>query len=274
MENFTIKQVKPKVAVLSLSGGMDSTCLLIHLLANGYEVHCISFNYGQKHSIELERARQNINYLKSLGYSIPHTIVDLSSAMSHFESALISDSISVPEGHYEESNMKATVVPNRNAIFSSIIYGHALSLSTQLDCSVAISLGIHSGDHAIYPDCRQEFRDALEHAFKIGNWGGERVSYYTPYLHGNKTSILEDCLLNCQDLELDFDTILANTNTSYNPDMFGRSSGKSGADIERIEAFINIGRKDPVTYQQPWEVVRDHAISVLSKSKSNENSSN
>lgn len=256
-----------KLAVLSLSGGMDSTCLLIHLLQLGFEVHCISFDYGQKHKIELERAKENILYLNTQGFKVSQQIVDLSSIMGLFESALTTPGIDVPEGHYEQDNMKLTVVPNRNAIFSAIIYGYALSLATKFDTTVDISLGIHSGDHAVYPDCRPEFRTALEYAFKIGNWGSEKVSYYVPYLEGNKTSILEDCLGNCVVLGLDFDTILRNTNTSYNPDSEGRASGKSGADIERIEAFINIGRKDPVEYQESWEVVRENALSILKESK-------
>ncbi len=255
--------METKVAVLSLSGGMDSTSLLIHLLANGYRVLALSFNYGQKHKVELERASQNTHYLAALGLPLTHRVIDLRSAFDGIRSALTSDDIAVPEGHYEQANMVETVVENRNAIFSSIIYAQALSLSKQLNSDVNICLGIHSGDHAIYPDCRPEFRDALEHALKIGNWGSERVSYYTPYIEGNKTTILQDCLVNCGKLGVDFDTILRNTNTSYNPDSQGRASGKSGADIERIEAFINIGRKDPVEYQESWETVVEHAKSVL-----------
>lgn len=259
-----------KIAVLSLSGGMDSTCLLIHLLQQGKEVHCISFDYGQKHKVELERAKENIKYLQLKGFKITHKIVDLSSIMGLFHSALTSNDIAVPEGHYEESNMKATVVPNRNAIFSSIIYGYALSLSIEHNTSVDISLGIHSGDHAIYPDCRPEFRDALEYAFKIGNWDSEKVSYYTPYLLGNKTSILKDCLDCCFELRVDFDTILRNTCTSYNPDLQGRSSGKSGSDVERIEAFLNIGRKDPVEYVEDWEVISSNVKELLKLKDQNE----
>lgn len=259
-----------KKAVLSLSGGLDSTCLLIHLLQKGYEVTCVSFNYGQKHSVELERAKANIQYLNyhQVHCSEPqiiHHIVDLSSVMGLFNSSLINSDIKVPEGHYEEDNMKSTVVPNRNAIFSSIIYGLALSIATKEKQQVDISLGIHSGDHAIYPDCRPEFRNAIEHAFKIGNWDSELVSYNTPYLELNKTLILQDCLKNCEDLGFDFDTVLSNTITSYNPDSEGRSSGKSGSDIERIEAFINIGRKDPIEYQEPWEDVVEYAKSLLNK---------
>ena len=110
-----------KRAVMSFSGGMDSTGLLVHLLSNDYKIDCISFNYGQKHVIEIDRASANISYLKGKGYDVNHHIVDLTSAMSIFNSALISDNLEIPEGHYEEEQMKATVVPNRNAIFSSIV---------------------------------------------------------------------------------------------------------------------------------------------------------
>ena len=116
-------------AVMALSGGMDSTALLMRLLADGYKVSCLSYNYGQKHVIELERAKANIEYLAMNGYEVQHEIADLSSAMGIFHSALTTEGLDVPQGHYEEEQMKQTVVPNRNAIFSSILYGYALSLS-------------------------------------------------------------------------------------------------------------------------------------------------
>lgn len=257
-----------KRAVISLSGGMDSTGLLIHLLANGYkDVRALSFFYGQKHHVEIVRAAYNIEYLESNGIHVEHHAVDLSILGTLYNSALTSADVEIPEGHYAEENMKATVVPNRNAIFSSIIYGYALSIAEKTGDDVDICLGIHSGDHAIYPDCRPEFRDALDHAFRIGNWGSEKVRYYTPYLYKNKTDILLDTLQNCEKLSLNFDIILSNTITSYNPDNRGKSSGKSGSDIERIEAFINIGRKDPIEYTESWEVVREHAIEVLKQNK-------
>ena len=259
-----------KYTVLSLSGGMDSTCLLIRLLKEGKEVTCLSFDYGQKHAVEIQLARDNVWYLQQRGFKIRHIIVDLCSAMEGFGSALISDDVDVPEGHYAEDNMKLTVVPNRNAIFSAIIYGQALAISSKYADEngkkrVDISLGIHSGDHSIYPDCRPEFRDQLEKAFKLGNYDSELVSYYTPYIRGNKTSILQDCLQNCTELNLNFDHILSKTITSYNPDSIGRSSGNSGSDIERIEAFLNIGRKDPIEYQEPWEIVITKAKKILGR---------
>ncbi|DAC55054.1 MAG TPA: peptide-methionine (R)-S-oxide reductase MsrB [Candidatus Poseidoniaceae archaeon] len=250
-----------KIAVMALSGGMDSTSLLLRLLREGNTVYTIGFNYGQKHIVELSRAQDNIDYLSENGYKISHNVVDLSSLMSMFTGSLTSNE-DVPKGHYEEQQMKSTVVPNRNAIFSSMIYGYALSLSKQFECNVSISLGVHSGDHAIYPDCRPEFYQSLNEAFEKGNWDSENVNLDLPYIDGDKESILRDAIVSCEHLGLDFDTIFANTNTSYDPDEQGRSSGKTGSDIERILAFHAIGRKDPVIYQQDWQQVLDHALSV------------
>ena len=246
--------------VMALSGGMDSTALLLRLLTRGSEITCISYDYGQKHVIELDRASANVDYICSKGYNVEHIVADLSSAMALFDSTLTDSEKSVPEGHYEEEQMKQTVVPNRNAIFSSVLYGYALSVSTKEEVDVSVTLGVHSGDHAIYPDCRPEFYDALIRAFEIGNWGSERITVDLPYVDGDKESILRDAMISCDSLGLDFDTVFSNTNTSYSPDEFGRSSGKTGADVERILAFHAIGRKDPVEYVDDWDTVLEHAI--------------
>ena len=247
-------------AVMALSGGMDSTGLLLRLLADGYKVSCISYDYGQKHRIELERAKANIEYLEGEGHQVEHKIADLSSAMSLFHSALTSDDIEVPEGYYEEEQMKVTVVPNRNAIFASILYGYALSVSHREDCDVDIAMGVHSGDHAIYPDCRPEFYSAIAGAFALGNWGSDRVSFHLPYIDGDKETILRDALESCSVLNLNFETIFENTISSYNPDSEGRASGTSGADIERILAFHALGREDPIEYTKPWKDVLQGAL--------------
>ncbi len=247
---------------MSLSGGMDSTSVLIRLINEGYKIDCLSFNYGQKHVIEIEKAIENIAYLTREGYQIKHQIIDMTSAMSIFHSSLTNEEIIVPEGHYEETQMKSTVVPNRNAIFSSIIYGYALSIVAKEDINVKIALGVHSGDHAIYPDCRPEFYQSLETSFRLGNWDSERVDFYLPFVNGDKVTILNDAMKSCQELGIDFDTIFSNTITSYNPDNEGRSSGKSGSDIERILAFHKIGRRDPIEYIEPWEKVLQNAITT------------
>jgi 7-cyano-7-deazaguanine synthase len=169
--------------------------------------------------------------------------------------------------------MKATVVPNRNKIFASLTQSVALSLANEKRQEVSIALGIHAGDHAIYPDCRQEFRDADDVAFRLGNWDAERVLYYTPYLRDDKYGILREGQGLCEALGLDFDTVYALTNTSYKPIRIGAtwySDYKSASSVERIEAFIKLGRPDPVAYADEtgpvtWEVARAHVEKVLSE---------
>jgi len=186
--------------------------------------------------------------------------------------------------------MKETVVPNRNKIFSSLIQAVALSVATKNigdDCTVgqpvAIAMGVHAGDFAVYPDCREEFRVADFEAFKIGNWNSELVDFYTPYMEVTKLEILQDGLKACEILGLDFDEVYKRTNTSYKPifikDSFdsegnviewGRwySDYKSAASVERIEAFLKLGRPDPVAYANEdgpttWEVAAEHVKGVL-----------
>ncbi len=249
-----------KPAIMALSGGMDSSSLLLRLLREQYDVTAISFNYGQKHAVEIERARSLVDYLSSNGYSVNHQVADLSSATALFESHLLKGGDDVPEGHYEEENMKATVVPNRNALFSSILYGVALSQATKHNTNAEIVLGVHSGDHEIYPDCRPEFYRALDHAFALGNWESERISFTLPYLETDKTGILKDAEESVAALGLDFDEVFSRTLTSYAPDADGRSNGATGSDVERILAFHAIGRKDPVEYVKPWDEVLADAL--------------
>ena len=178
-------------------------------------------------------------------------------------SNLIKGGHEVPEGHYEEENMKDTVVPNRNKIFSSIIQAVALSIVNEMKCEVEIAMGIHAGDHAIYPDCRQEFRNADYKAFLEGNWDAERVTYYTPYLKGDKFDILKDGERCCKELGIDFDEVYKRTNTSYKPYPSGNSDYKSASSVERIEAFIKLGIKDPVEYIDGWETAKKHVEQTL-----------
>ncbi len=247
-----------KTAVLCLSGGMDSTALLLRFLARGYFVHGISFDYGQKHVLELDRLQANLAYLRASGLSqIEWQRIDLTPLNPLLSSALTRQAVEMPLGYYEQESMKSTFVPNRNAIFCSIAYGYALSLAEQFDRRVALGLGIHSGDHAIYPDCRPEFYSALFAAFQVGNWNSQWVELEIPYLHYDKAQILIDGQKSISQLGLDFATMLRNTLTSYQPDERGRSHGLTGSDVERILAFHRCGLIDPIEYRLPWpEVVR------------------
>ena len=267
-----------KQAVLSLSGGMDSSTVLLHLLAKGYDVTAVSFDYGQKHRVELERAQQLVDYINSnkqtsvnggkmkvhnFKNKIKYQVIKLDGLVSLLNSNLVEGGDDVPEGHYEEENMKDTVVPNRNKMFSSIIQAIALSIANEKNYPVEIAMGIHAGDHAIYPDCRQEFRDADYEAFKQGNWEAEKVTYTTPYLNGDKFDILKDGEVCCDRLNLDFDEVYKRTNTSYKPTAEGLSDYKSASSVERIEAFLKVGRKDPVAYVDGWETAKEHVTALL-----------
>ena len=278
-------------AVLSLSGGMDSSTLLLHLLAQGNEVTALSFDYGQKHNVELERAKDLVSYLNAQLYKvgdnygvIKHQVIKLDGLAQLLNSSLVTGGADVPEGHYAEENMKATVVPNRNKIFSSIIQAVALSIAESKRTNCKIAMGIHAGDHSIYPDCRQEFRDADFEAFKLGNWHAEYVRHYTPYLHTDKFGILKDGFNCCKQLGIDFDEVYKRTNTSYKPmqhtvyweDPNGDTQSstewfsdyKSASSVERVEAFIKLDIKDPVQYADEfgpvtWEFVKEYVSSIL-----------
>jgi 7-cyano-7-deazaguanine synthase len=281
-----------KHVVVSLSGGMDSSTLLLRCLKEYNTVTAISFDYGQKHRVELERAQSLVDYINSEvkssiqihGDSFPgvtYRKIQLNGLVDLLDSALVTGGEDVPEGHYAEDNMKATVVPNRNKIFASITQAVALSVAQRTGEICDIALGIHAGDHAIYPDCRQEFRDADDEAFRLGNWGAEKVGYFTPYLEGDKFTILQDGETLCKELGLDFDDVYSRTNTSYkpifipiinfrNPYENGKwySDYKSASSVERIEAFIKLGRPDPVEYADEtgpvtWEVAKAAVEKVL-----------
>ena len=279
--------------VISLSGGMDSSTLLLRCLREYDTVTAISFDYGQKHRVELERAQSLVDYIngqvildeESKTAEYPHYIkyrqIQLNGLADLLDSALVTGGAEVPEGHYAEENMKATVVPNRNKIFASIVQAVALSIAEKTGENCDIALGIHAGDHAIYPDCRQEFRDADDHAFRVGNWGSEKVGYFTPYLEGDKFTILQDGETLCNELDLNFNEVYSRTNTSYKPlyhefayeeegnivevkEWF--SDYKSASSVERVEAFIKLGRKDPVMYaDEEGPVTWDYVVTEVSK---------
>ena len=271
-----------KHCIVSLSGGMDSSTLLLRALKEYDTVTGISFDYGQKHRVELERAQSLVEYLKTKGQNVTYQVIKLESLVTLLNSALTEGGDDVPEGHYSQDNMKATVVPNRNKIFASITQAVALSKANVTKEQTDIALGIHAGDHAIYPDCRQEFRDADDLAFRVGNWEAERVGYFTPYLEGDKFTILQDGEVLCKELGLDFDEVYSRTNTSYKPIFISEATGsrqdffkgkwfsdyKSASSVERVEAFIKLGRPDPVKYADEngpvtWEHVVEEVEKVL-----------
>ena len=257
-----------KNVVVSLSGGMDSSTLLLRCLSEYDNVTAISFDYGQKHRVELERAQELISYLKDNDKNVKFQVIKLDGLVNLLNSALTEGGDDVPEGHYEEDNMKATVVPNRNKIFASLVQAVALSEANANNLTTDIALGIHAGDHAIYPDCRQEFRDADDAAFRIGNWEADQVGYFTPYLDTDKLGILKDGQKLIEKLEIEFNEVYKRTNTSYKPFPSGNSDYKSASSVERIEAFINLGIDDPVQYEDEngpvdYQVAKAHVERLL-----------
>jgi 7-cyano-7-deazaguanine synthase len=288
-----------KHVVVSLSGGMDSSTLLLRCLKEYDTVTALSFDYGQKHRVELERAQSLVDYINNIALQqvgldalkngehrtslepINYRQIKLDGLVDLLNSALVTGGDEVPEGHYAEENMKATVVPNRNKIFASITQAVALSIADKTGEQCDIAMGIHAGDHAIYPDCRQEFRDADDHAFRVGNWGSEKVGYFTPYLEGDKFTILQDGEVLCGELGLNFNEVYSRTNTSYKPiyheiayeneDEIVEIKGwfsdyKSASSVERVEAFIKLGRPDPVLYADELGPVSwNHVVKEVSK---------
>ena len=281
-----------KYAVISLSGGMDSSTLLIKLLSENYQVVALSFDYGQKHKVELERATELVGYINDNRQCGPeadqfwyplvkHQIIKLDGLGQLLNSTLVEGGAEVPEGHYENENMKATVVPNRNMIFSSIVQSVALSIATKNNTECVIALGLHSGDHAVYPDTTEQFRQSCLETFRIGNWESHLVDYYTPYMETDKFGILEDGETCCEQLGLNFDEVYKRTNTSYKPIMILErtetgspytkwySDYKSASSVERVEAFIKLGRPDPILYADEtgpvdWETVVEYVSKILS----------
>jgi 7-cyano-7-deazaguanine synthase len=245
--------------VQSISGGMDSTCLALHHLAQGRELYLLSFDYGQKHRLELERLDANLALFQKASLPLHHVRLHVPFG-ALVNSALTTAEVDCPTGFYADENMKATVVPNRNAIFSSFCFAKALSIAVERDETIGLSLGVHAGDHDIYPDCRPEFFEAIHRAYVIGNWDGEKVQLDLPFLHLDKAAILRVGVDACQRLGLDFDEVLSNTSTSYAPTLEGLADGRTGSDVERVLAFHEIGRIDPIEYRDGWEATLAYAL--------------
>lgn len=391
-----------KKVIISLSGGLDSTMLLMRYISMGCEVRSYSFSYGQKHTIEIDKVKQNISYLQSLGYPVTHQVIDLTDVFSDSASSLHVGGADIPQGHYADETMKSTVVENRNIIFSSIIYGKALAWANKTESDVIITQGLHAGDHcfpastkiytadglvpfkslkvgdmvysynketgavelnkiqdiiekgtnnttviietvygevevteehkvyvlkdgelvmvpakdvkigdyiptpvelddilgrmgmsnvsygevvsitynrrkrpikvydisvennhnffagdgllisnSIYPDCRPESQEMAKELYRISNWGSERVDFQAPFINITKGEVLKEGLKYMDQMgmsEDDKNYILSHTHSCYSPDSEGRSCGKCGTCVERLEAFRDCGIEDPIDY--------------------------
>ena len=221
------KQETNKQAIVILSGGLDSSTLLYDVINQGYNVKALSFDYGQKHRRELDCASATC---KKLG--IEHKILNLSVLNEVAPSALTRSDWKVPVGHYASENMKQTVVPNRNMVMLSIAAAYAMS-----NKATKLFYGAHSGDHAIYPDCREEFVEAMKNVIRIADWNP--VELKAPYSNIDKGDIVK------KGIELKVDYSL--TRTCYNSGE--KACGKCGSCTERLEAFAKAGITDPVPYE-------------------------
>ena len=206
---------------------MDSTVLLAWLLREGATVLALSVNYGQRHVRELEYAARITR-----AWGVRHEVADLSGIGRLLGgSSLTSSEIDVPEGHYEEESMKLTVVPNRNMIMLSVAAGWAIAEKCD-----SVSYAAHSGDHAVYPDCREEFADALDQTIQLADWHSVRLN--RPFVGKTKAEIAK---LGAE-LGVDF----TQTWSCYQGGAV--HCGRCGTCVERREAFYLAGLEDPTVY--------------------------
>lgn len=220
-----------------ISGGMDSVTLLHRVKAEGKEVEAISFDYGQIHVQELDCAKWQAEQL-----GIKHRVIDVTFLKDLLPSALTQGE-EMPTGHYEDESMKKTVVPFRNTILASIALGVAAGNGFD-----EITLGVHAGDHAIYPDCRPEFIDALREVARLGDYNP--VGVYTPYLNVTKKEIIEEGLKYGVQYEYTWTSYSAGTSPDYT----------TGSSVERTLAFIDNGIADPLYSADEWEVAKAYAL--------------
>ncbi len=217
-----------KVCVL-LSGGMDSVTVLYEALRTHEVVACLSFDYGSKHNAcEIPFAK-----LHAERHQIPHHTVSLDFMDSLFKSDLLRSGGDIPDGHYAEQSMKQTVVPFRNGIMLSIAAGYAESIEAD-----AVVIAAHSGDHAIYPDCREPFMQAMGEAMGQGTYA--KIQLIRPFIDLDKTAIAR----RGHDLGIDF----AETWSCYKGGQ--THCGTCGTCVERREAFLLAGLTDPTHYMQ------------------------
>lgn len=215
-----------KVVVL-LSGGMDSVAALYDAMEQHDVVQTLSFDYGSKHNHkEIPFAQYH-----SQRHGIAHTVVPLGFVNDLFQSDLLNSGGDIPEGHYAEENMKSTVVPFRNGIMLSIAAGIAESHEAE-----GLVIAAHSGDHAIYPDCREGFMEAMASAIAEGTYA--KIQLLRPFITMDKASIARRGV----ELGVDF----AQTWSCYKG--LETQCGACGTCIERREAFMLAGLTDPTEY--------------------------
>jgi len=221
--------------VMGLSGGMDSATLLGLLLSEGADVYCCHFQYGSKHNKYEEWAVSMLSshYKKRYPGKVTNFTFDITNLFQHTTSNLLRSGGAIPEGHFEDESMKLTVVPGRNLIFSSIMAGLAETLKAQ-----QIALGVHHGDHAIYPDCRADFILALEDVIFKSTDG--TVGVIAPFLDSYKENII------ATGIELDVPYILTRTCYMNQP----IPCGVCGSCQERLGAFKKLGLSDPLSYRE------------------------
>lgn len=208
-----------------LSGGMDSTALLWKRKELGDELLAVSFLYGQRHRREIAMAAEQCR-LADCG----HIVTEIAGLFPQDESALTGGG-DIPHGHYADENMKKTVVPARNLIM--IAMGAQIAISNGCD---GLAVGVHSGDHEIYPDCRPDFIRPMMDAIKSCDY--HPLTLLAPFLHSDKERILKTT----SHLGIDW----GKTHTCYEGGEIG--CGRCGSCVERREAFLNAGMTDPLTY--------------------------
>ena len=213
--------------IVLLSGGMDSVTALYHAREKHEIAAALSFDYGSKHNArEIPLAKLHAGRL-----GIPHLAIPLAFIGEHFESHLLMGGGAIPEGHYEELSMKQTVVPFRNGIMLSIAAGFAESRG-----AAGLLIAAHAGDHAIYPDCREDYMKAQAEAIRLGTYA--RIEVLRPFISMTKAQIAAEG----HRLGVDF----RETWSCY---VGGNvHCGACGTCVERREAFLLAGLPDPTEY--------------------------
>ncbi len=221
-----------KVCVL-LSGGMDSVAAFYDALGTHEVAACLSFDYGSKHNAkEIPFAK-----LHAERNGVPHEVISLDFVNRLFKSDLLQSGGEIPYGHYAEESMKQTVVPFRNGIMLAIATGYAESID-----AAGLVIAAHSGDHAIYPDCREPFMQAMATAMGEGTYA--KIQLLRPFIATDKAGIARHGV----ELGIDF----SETWSCYKGGEI--HCGTCGTCVERREAFMLAGLLDPTVYEQTPEL--------------------